>query len=996
MLPLSSRRGKSAAQDLLEAFRQTSTTDEDVSCLIDIINKLAVDTEYSVRAIVMEQLPQIALFCHEEGPHLDHVLPQHILPHVVKLLTDKFTQVRKTSQAGLLLLVERGIIAPSQVEEHVVPIVMEFTMPVAHEDYRTEITQFMSKLAPLVGKDITINWYLDRFCHLCHDKLFQVRKVCASSIGEMATVVGINLTEHVLVSHFRSLCQDEVWGVRKGCAETITVFSSCCKPMVRKEILTKAFVELLQDSSRWVRVSACQSLGPFITTFVSNLGTSSVTTDCSEAEKSFLSTYKAGNYERETSTDSLTEYERRLPSLTPTTSALVAPNSNSTRLIANNESICEEGTVDQNQNTKGPSLTTEPAQTSQSTDFSVMPMPMDIDDVEDSNFSEPKLYSTAVNSVTLSFEEKRRIAYEQNGNEVDAQEDDEDEVMNYNTYKSSENSDNQNSIAQDQSKVYESSSDNGTNDQSSPTMLQYYVGPSPELDSKVENSDALLRVEVNKNQETLEAPDETTEYDTWQYWRDSIPEIDLNVEVGKLKVGTERIDAQMEVDALFESGLSKSGEIVISMNTTSGMGAQDDNNKTAYIMPDMQIHRSYMNLFNATSREQAIYGFESLKLGDAFDDDDDDEQLNATYSLGDEYSAHSLWGNRNCRPRLLTDLPKTIPVIQDIVPEILLENFTALCQQSKDHQNTDSEILSFCVYNFPAVVLTLGPQNWSLLRDCYEALACNVQWKIRYTLASSLHEIAGILGPELSERDLVPFYNATTKDLDEVRIGILRNLASFIKGLGGEAQRKCLETLDRFAVTENNRNWRFRLELADQIKNLSEIYEAEEIFKVLCPLTMDLLLDRVAEVRKKALSVIPYLVTRLNYSYADHPNDPSIVKDFLEHLIKTLGYSDVWVRRQAFATLAGQLVEIGAMSPPQFAQNILPPFLALSKDKVPNVRLKVGQSIVMNILHQEYFADPSNPANELLQATLIELQEDDDRDVRYCSQFPDEDFECTK
>lgn len=307
-------------------------------------------------------------------------------------------------------------------------------------------------------------------------------------------------------------------------------------------------------------------------------------------------------------------------------------------------------------------------------------MPMDIDDVEDSNFSEPKLYSTAVNSVTLSFEEKRRIAYEQNGNEVDAQEDDEDEVMNYNTYKSSENSDNQNSIAQDQSKVYESSSDNGTNDQSSPTMLQYYVGPSPELDSKVENSDALLRVEVNKNQETLEAPDETTEYDTWQYWRDSIPEIDLNVEVGKLKVGTERIDAQMEVDALFESGLSKSGEIVISMNTTSGMGAQDDNNKTAYIMPgictylctannmtclvllfimlhivnmhrissflDMQIHRSYMNLFNATSREQAIYGFESLKLGDAFDDDDDDEQLNATYSLGDEYSAHSLWGSK--------------------------------------------------------------------------------------------------------------------------------------------------------------------------------------------------------------------------------------------------------------------------------------------------------------------------------------------------------------
>jgi hypothetical protein len=53
--------------------------------------------------------------------------------------------VRKTSQAGLLLLVERDIIAPSQVEEHVVPVVMEFTTPAAHEDYRTEITQVSIK-----------------------------------------------------------------------------------------------------------------------------------------------------------------------------------------------------------------------------------------------------------------------------------------------------------------------------------------------------------------------------------------------------------------------------------------------------------------------------------------------------------------------------------------------------------------------------------------------------------------------------------------------------------------------------------------------------------------------------------------------------------------------------------------------------------------------------------------------------------------------------------
>lgn len=35
---------KSAAQDLLEAFRQTCITEEDVSSLISIIDKLADDT----------------------------------------------------------------------------------------------------------------------------------------------------------------------------------------------------------------------------------------------------------------------------------------------------------------------------------------------------------------------------------------------------------------------------------------------------------------------------------------------------------------------------------------------------------------------------------------------------------------------------------------------------------------------------------------------------------------------------------------------------------------------------------------------------------------------------------------------------------------------------------------------------------------------------------------------------------------------------------------
>lgn len=77
-----------------------------------------------------------------------------------------------------------------------------------------------------------------------------------------------------------------------------------------------------------------------------------------------------------------------------------------------------------------------------------------------------------------------------------------------------------------------------------------------------------------------------------------------------------------------------------------------------------------------------------------------------------------------------------------------------------------------------------------------------------------------------------------------------------------------------------------------------------------------------------------------------------MLAELLSQLVKSLANSDVWVRRQAFASLAGQLMETGAISPDQFAEDILPALVNLSKDKVPNVRLKVAQSIVLSVLNE--------------------------------------------
>lgn len=55
------------------------------------------------------------------------------------------------------------------------------------------------------------------------------------------------------------------------------------------------------------------------------------------------------------------------------------------------------------------------------------------------------------------------------------------------------------------------------------------------------------------------------------------------------------------------------------------------------------------------------------------------------------------------------------------------------------------------------------------------------QWKVRRTLAFSIHELAVILGDQLTAADLVPIFNGFLKDLDEVRIGVLKHLYDFLK-----------------------------------------------------------------------------------------------------------------------------------------------------------------------------------------------------------------------
>lgn len=117
---------------------------------------------------------------------------------------------------------------------------------------------------------------------------------------------------------------------------------------------------------------------------------------------------------------------------------------------------------------------------------------------------------------------------------------------------------------------------------------------------------------------------------------------------------------------------------------------------------------------------------------------------------------------------------------QDVVPQILIDHFVSMTRPELA-QNIDHEIALYCAYSLPAVVLTLGGKNWNVLKDTTELLATFAQYKVRKTIACSLHDLALILGPDLASDSLIPIFDAFIQDVDEVRIGILKNLANFLR-----------------------------------------------------------------------------------------------------------------------------------------------------------------------------------------------------------------------
>jgi serine/threonine-protein phosphatase 4 regulatory subunit 1 len=255
----------------------------------------------------------------------------------------------------------------------------------------------------------------------------------------------------------------------------------------------------------------------------------------------------------------------------------------------------------------------------------------------------------------------------------------------------------------------------------------------------------------------------------------------------------------------------------------------------------------------------------------------------------------------------------------------------------------NSDVAFHCAYNFPAVLVTLGKEKWPDLKRLYKILVKDNQWKVRKTLSYSLHEVAKILGPELTEEELLPVFENFLKDsgkhynfnstIDEIRNGVLIHLADFIRILNPKVRERCISMLGHIQSESNH--WRLRKLLASQLKDCVELFEPKVVYKIHVPIALKLCKDDVAEVRTKACCNIPAIILKTLQKEKS--------KDYFERVVKEIckfGDSDRYVQRQVFIMMCANIL---TQDLPMFCKYFMDKFIEKQNDKVVNVRIVMAR-----------------------------------------------------
>ncbi|OQS00110.1 hypothetical protein THRCLA_06221 [Thraustotheca clavata] len=285
----------------------------------------------------------------------------------------------------------------------------------------------------------------------------------------------------------------------------------------------------------------------------------------------------------------------------------------------------------------------------------------------------------------------------------------------------------------------------------------------------------------------------------------------------------------------------------------------------------------------------------------------------------------------------------------------------------------EADMKYHCAFNFPAVLHTLGKDGWPRISRAFEALTIDGFWKVRRTLAHSLHEIAKILGPEMTEKHLTSPFESFMQDIDDVKMGSIQHFAAFIENVSPDARQEYLSILSEFNDFQEHSKfklkWRFRGLISEQLPAICSLFPPQDTFNVVVPLVFQLVMDDVASVRDSSFHAVPLLFDFLS-------SNPEWITSLVDRILG-LQHSPVYINRQIYIRLCRAFILSGHKQ--IFDTSFAQAFYALGSDSVFNVRLALARILVelqehLNPIPTSALVALENEPHNDIEANLIVLR----------------------
>lgn len=196
--------------------------------------------------------------------------------------------------------------------------------------------------------------------------------------------------------------------------------------------------------------------------------------------------------------------------------------------------------------------------------------------------------------------------------------------------------------------------------------------------------------------------------------------------------------------------------------------------------------------------------------------------------------------------------PRVPGPTQNVVPQILLDHFTSIAVNAL-------EKAYFCASWLPAIAFTLGPGNWTFVRDIYKSLAQLGFDKVQRTIASSLHKLVSILEEEDIVKDLIPVFEKLLFVANgDVGMNVIEHLYDFLRHLTPERRDY---QMSRFLASgikyySDVCHWRVREVIAEQLILSMKLFTSVFCLKFFTHVATGFLRDRIASVRYKAVELV--------------------------------------------------------------------------------------------------------------------------------------------